>query len=178
MLKTTAGGQAVLTGFARKLTGRVPDDSAIPDSIRKGVWLMLAGAAVTALSGLFSLIVVLSEKSVLTDANGHKLTSGQLASGIIGTLISYAILVTMWILMARFNRAGAKWARILASVFAVIATWYTYQLVNSLKGGDTITWEGIVYIAVTIVIWVVGVLSIAMIWRPDTGPYYNARAAR
>jgi hypothetical protein len=178
MLKTTAGGQAALSGFAKRLTGRVPDDSAIPSSMRTGVRLMLAGAAVTAVSGLFSLIVVLSEKNVLTDANGHKLTSGQLASGIIGTLISYAILVTIWILMARFNRAGAKWARILASVFAVIATWYTYQLVNSLKGGDSITWEGIVYIAVTIVIWVVGVLSIAMIWRTESSAYYSARSVR
>lgn len=178
MLKTTAGGQTALAGLEKKLTGRVPDDSAVPDSMMKGVRLMLAGGAVTALSGLFSLIVLIADKNVLIDTNGKRATSGEIVGDVVATFISYAILVTMWILMARFNRAGAKWARILASVFCAVSTWYTYELVNSLKGGDTITWEGIVYLAVSLVSWVVGVLAIACIWRTESTAYYSARSVR
>jgi hypothetical protein len=83
----------------------------------------------------------------------------------------------IWVLMARMNRAGYQWARILASVFAAISTYDAYTLINSLTGGETITVVGIVYIVGTIVIWVLGVLAIAFLWRSESTVYFKARSA-
>ena len=71
----------------------------------------------------------------------------------VETLVSTAILVTLWVLMARFNRAGAKWARIVASFLCAFSTWYTFQLVSSLKGGGPVGWNGIVYLTLSVIVW-------------------------
>jgi hypothetical protein len=180
MLKTSSGsqnGQSALADLEKRLTGRVPDDSAVPGPVRKAVRFMLAGGAATATVGIFLLIVTIADKNALTDSNGKKLSSSEFTSGIVGTVITYVILVVIWVLMARMNRAGHNWARILASVFCAISTYDAYTLVNSLSGGETITVVGIVYIVSTLVIWVAGVIAIAMLWRSESSAYFKARAA-
>jgi hypothetical protein len=87
------------------------------------------------------------------------------------------VLVAIWVLLARMNRMGYNWARILASVFCAISTYDTYSLINSLTDGETITVIGIVYIVGTLLIWILGVLSIAMIWRSEASAYFRARSA-
>jgi hypothetical protein len=180
MLKTSSGGQRGQTAFAgleKKLTGRDPDDSVIPGSVRNAVRFMLAGGLTTAVIGVFLIVVTIADKSALTDSNGKKLSNSQFTSGVIGTIVTYVILVAIWVLMARMNRSGYSWARILASVFCAISTYDAYSLVNSLRGGETITVVGIVYIVGTLVIWVIGVLAIAMLWRSESSAYFKARSA-
>jgi hypothetical protein len=180
MLKTSSGGQsgqAGLAGLEKRLTGRDPDDSAVPDPVRKAVRFMLAGGATTAIVGIFLLIATIADKNALTDSNGKKLSNSEFTSGVVGTAITYLILVAIWVLMARMNRTGYNWARILASVFCVISTYDAYKLVNSLSGGETITVIGVVYIVFTLVIWAVGVLAIAMLWRSEASAYFKARSA-
>jgi hypothetical protein len=179
MLKTPSGGQAGQSGLAgleKRLTGQVPEDSDVPGPVRKAVRLMLAGGALTAIVGIFLVIATVADKNALTDTSGKKLSNGELTSGIVGTLISYLVLVVIWVVMARMNRAGRSWARILASVFCAISTYDTYHLVNSLTGGVTITVIGIVYIVFTLAIWVVGVIAIAMLWRSESSAYFRARS--
>ena len=180
MLKTSPGdsaGQAGLAGFEKTLTGSVPPDSAIPRPVRRAVRLMLAGGATTLVVGLFLIIATIIDKNVLTDSSGKKLSNGEFTTGVIGTAVTYIILIVIWVLMARFNRSGAVWARILASVFAAISTYDTYSLVNSLTGGTSITVVGIVYVVGSILIWIVGVLAIAMLWRRESNDYFRARTA-
>ena len=85
--------------------------------------------------------------------------------------------MVIWVLMARLNRAGRNWARILASVLCAISTYDAYTLVNSLTGGQTITVVGVVYIVFTLVVWVIGVIAIAMLWRSESSAYFRARSA-
>ena len=99
------------------------------------------------------------------------------SSNLVGTVITYLILVVIWVLMARMNRSGYNWARILASVFCAISTYDAYSLVNSLTGGSTITVAGIVYIVFTLALWVVGVIAIALVWRSESSAYYRARSS-
>jgi hypothetical protein len=178
MLKTPAGGQMALAGFEKKLTGNVPDDSDIPGAVRKAVRFMLGGGAATAVVGIFLIIATIADKNALTDASGKKLSNSQFTSGVIGTLVTYLILITIWILMARLNRAGRNWARIVASVFCAISTYDAYTLVNSLRGGETITVIGMVYIAFTLIIWILGVVAIAFLWRSESSAYFRERSAR
>ena len=180
MLKTSSAsrsGQSAVAGLEKRLTGRVPDDSEVPGPVRKAVRFMLGGGALTAVTGIFLLIATIADKNALTDSSGKKLSSSQFTSNLVGTVITYLILVVIWVLMARMNRSGYNWARILASVFCAISTYDAYSLVNSLKGGTTITVAGIVYIVLTLALWVVGVIAIALIWRSESSAYYRARSA-
>lgn len=180
MLKTSSvgrSGQSALAGLEKRLTGRVPDDSDVPGPVRKAVRFMLAGGALTAIVGIFLLFATIANKNVLTDSSGKKLSSAEFTSNVVGTAITYLILVVIWVLMARMNRAGYNWARILASVFCAISTYDAYSLVNSLKSGTTITVAGVVYIVFTLALWVVGVLAIALSWRSESSAYYRARSA-
>jgi hypothetical protein len=180
MLKTSSAsrsGQSAVAGLEKRLTGRVPDDSDVPSPVRKAVRFMLGGGALTAVTGIFLLIATIADKNALTDSSGKKLSSADFTSNLVGTVITYLILVVIWVLMARMNRSGYNWARILASVFCAIATYDAYSLVNSLKGGTTITVAGIVYIVLTLALWVVGVIAIALIWRSESSAYYRARSA-
>jgi hypothetical protein len=180
MLKTSSGvrsGQSALAGLEKRLTGRVPDDSDVPAPVRKAARFMLAGGALTAIVGIFLLFATIADKNALTDSSGKKLSNGEFTSNVVGTAITYLILVVIWVLMARMNRAGYNWARILASVFCAISTYDAYSLVNSLTGGTTITVAGIVYIVFTLALWVVGVIAIALSWRSESSAYYRARSA-
>ena len=78
--------------------------------------------------------------------------------------------------MARFNRAGQKWARIVSSVLFAISTWQLYETIDSLHGGMVITAADIIYIIFTIGAWAAGVGAIAMLWRPDSTAYFNAHS--
>ena len=180
MLKTSSvgrSGQSALAGLEKRLTGRVPDDADVPGPVRKAARFMLAGGALTAIVGIFLLFATIANKNVLTDSSGKKLSSAEFTSNVIGSAITYLILVVIWVLMARMNRAGYNWARILASVFCAISTYDAYSLVNSLKGGTTITVAGVVYIVFTLALWVVGVIAIALSWRSESSAYYRARSA-
>lgn len=177
MLKTPAGGQTALAGFEKKLTGNVPDDSEIPGPVRKAVRFMLAGAATTSLLGIFLIIATIVDKNALTDSGGKKLTNTQFTTNIIGAIVTYVVLVGLWVLMARLNREGRNWARIAASVFCAISTFDLYSLVNALRGGGTITVLGIVYITLTLLYWILGVIAIAMLWRSESSVYFREHRA-
>jgi hypothetical protein len=96
-----------------------------------------------------------------------------LAVGIVILIVSYAIYILLWVLMARFNRAGLKWARIVSSVLFAISTWQLYETIDSLHGGEVITAADIIYIVFTIGAWAAGVGAIAMLWRAESTAYFN-----
>lgn len=180
MLKTSPGsrsGPSALGSLEKRLAGRDPDDSVVPVSVRRAVRLMLTGGALTALVGVFLIIATIADKNALTDSTGKKLSAGEFSGDIAWIVVEYAIVVAMWVLMARYNRAGRTWARILASVFAAISTYDAYSLVNGLTGGESITVIGYVYIVATLAVWGVGVVAIAMLWRSESSLYYKSRTA-
>jgi hypothetical protein len=176
MLKTSSG-QTALGGLEKRLTGNVPDDSDVPRPVRRAVRLMLGGGALTALIGVFLIIATVADKNALTDSRGKKLTTGQFTSSIISTVIIYLILVVVWVLMARLNRAGRGWARYAATVLAVISTINAYSTINGLTGGQTVTVVDVVFIVGTLAVWVIGVLAAAMLWRTESSAYFKARSA-
>jgi len=175
MLKSSSG-QTALGGLEKRLTGNVPDDSDVPGPVRRAVRLMLGGGALTALVGVFLIIATIADKNALVDSHGKKLTGGEFTSSIISTVIIYLILVMVWVLMARLNRAGRGWARYAATVLAIISTVNAYSTINGLTGGQTVTVIDIVFIVGTLAVWVVGVLAVAMLWRTESSAYFRARS--
>ena len=180
MLKTSSGGrsgQSALAGLETKLAGRDPDDSAVPGPVRKAVRFMLGGAAVTALAGLFSLITVISDPNLIN--NGNKPTSSALTGNIVEVIILTIVYCVLWVLMARMNRSGRVWARIVASVlFAVRRRISLYSAVNSLHGGQTILVVNIVSFVLEVAEWVCGCGAIALLWRSESSLYFKARSGQ
>jgi hypothetical protein len=182
MLKTSADGHSgplALAGLERKLAGREPDDSAVPAPVRKAVRFTLLGGALTLLLGVFWVIVGFADKGVITGPNGKKLTNSQFAGGIVEFfIIEFLIPVALWVLMARFNRAGASWARIVASVLCAIDTYQSFALINGLHNGQTFAVADIVYIVFSLASWVVGVIAVALLWRGESSGYFRQRSAQ
>jgi hypothetical protein len=172
----TSSGQTALGGLEKKLTGSVPDDSDVPGTVRKAVRLMLYGGALTALVGVFLVIATIADKNALTDSSGKRLTSGELTGSVVYTLIIYLLQVAVWVLMARMNRAGRGWARWVATALAVLSTIDAWSIVNGLRGGETITVLQIVFIVVTLALWIIGASSAILLWRSESSTYIKSRA--
>jgi hypothetical protein len=176
MLKTSSG-QTALGGLEKKLTGNVPDDSDVPGPVRRSVRLMLAGGALTAVVGVFLVIATIADKNALTDSSGKKLTSGELTGSVVYTLVIYLLQVAVWVLMARMNRAGRPWARWVATALAVLSTIDAWSIVNGLRGGETLTVLEIVFIVVTLALWIIGAMAAILLWRSESSEYFRSRAA-
>jgi hypothetical protein len=173
----TSSGRTALGGLEKKLTGNVPDDSDVPGPVRKAVRLMLSGGAVTTLVGVFLVVATIADKNALTDSSGKKLSSGELTGSVVYTLVIYLLQVAVWVLMARMNRAGRGWARWVASALAVLSTIDAFSIVNGLRGGETVTVIEVVFIVVTLALWLIGASAALLLWRGESSAYFKARAA-
>jgi hypothetical protein len=176
MFKTSTDGRSAFASIEQKLSGGYPDDPRIPAPVRKAGRFMLAGAAITALICVFEVVLVLVDRSLIS-INGKPPTSSQLTQGIAFLVVSYAVGALLWILMARFTRAGHNWARIVSSVLFAISTWLLYSTVNSLKANVTITVAEVIAILFTVVIWIAGVGAVALLWRPESSAYFKGQSA-
>ncbi len=177
MFKSSIGGGTAFAGIETKLSGGAPDDPGLPATMRKAVRFMLAGAAITVVFGVFQVIATIVDKNSI-EIDGKSLTSSQLTTAIIFLIVSYAVYFMLWIIMARFNRAGMKWARIVASLLFAISTVQLYATVDSLHGGQVITAAEVVVIIISVASWAVGVGAIAMLWRSDSTAYFQAQTIR
>jgi hypothetical protein len=177
MLKTSSGGQSgqsALVGLEKRLTGSDPDDSVVPGPVRKSVRLMLGGALVTALSSLFSIFSVIAIPTLLN--NGKQPTSSQITGYIVQTVVLTFVFCGLWVLMARKNREGRSWARIVATVLFALSTISLYTAVDSLQSGDYLRVYNIVSLVLAIVEWLLGLGAIALIWRAESGAYFKSRS--
>lgn len=175
MLKTSSGGQSPLASVEKKLAGREPDDSDVPSPVRNAVRFMLGGALVTALSSLFSIIAVLVSPALLN--NGKQPASSQVTGYIVQTVVLTVVFCAFWIVMARMNRAGRTWARVVASALFALSTVSLYTAVNSLHSGDYVRVYDIVSFVLAVLEWICGLGAVALIWRAESSAYYKSRSA-
>jgi hypothetical protein len=159
-------------------------DQAPPVPVRRAVRLMQAGAAVSAVSLIFTVISSFSLKSNMLSANAQKLKDHQItASQISNTasaLIIYTIIiglfsVGLWLWMARKNEQGRSWARITSSVFFCLWSLYTYSVLAELHGGVTVTGTLIVSLILILGLWVIGVVTVYHLWRPRSTAYFKSQ---
>jgi hypothetical protein len=179
MLKTPIGGQSAqsaLAGVERKLAGHDPDDADIPASVRRSVRFMLGGAAVTVLAGLFSIIATVADPRLIN--NGKPPVSGAETGYIVQVLVLTVVYGALWVLMARMNRSGQTWARIVASILFIISTFSIYSAVSSLNGAQYLAAISIVSLILAIAQWLSGLGAIAFVWRAESSEYFRERSAR
>jgi hypothetical protein len=155
-------------------SGQSPEPSQrppIPRSVQTAVKLMYAGAALSVIELVVSLVTVASLKRAILNKYPHY-TSTQLHSAevaiVAGVVIEAVIAIGLWLWMARANQAGRNYARITGTVFFAI---YTLFLLLSLRRPSA--GIGLVF---ALLVWLAGLGAVIMLWRRDSGPYFTQRA--
>ncbi|MGI9008935.1 MAG: hypothetical protein ACR2FU_22550 [Streptosporangiaceae bacterium] len=144
-----------------------------PRTIRIAVLFMYAGAALTAAGLALSVIAVATGERALRASHPHA-TAAQLHATqkvlIIIAIASGVLEIAGWLLLARANRNGLKWARIVATALFALST---LNLAGHLHGAATI--GNTIY---SVLIWLVGLATIVLLWLRESSQYYASGTAR
>jgi hypothetical protein len=168
-----------------RLSAAFATDPAAPRPVQQAVRFMFAGAAVSAISLILSIIFSFSFKSGLISANqgnlaDHKVTMSEINSfaneEIISQIVFGVVAVALWLWMAKMNGIGRSWARIASSVFFGLFTIDTLITVNSIKGDVSVTASWILSMALLLATWVIGIGAIALLWRPVSTAYFKSQS--
>jgi hypothetical protein len=139
-----------------------------PRSVMLAVRTMYAGAALTAIGLVISVVGVATGEKALRASHTHA-TLAQLQATqrflIVGAVVSGLIEIGAWLLMARANRSGLKWARIVATVLFALGTW---NLISHIIGTATVT-----NLAYTALMWLVGFGAVFFLWQKDSSGYFT-----
>ena len=150
-----------------------PDRGPAPQSVLNAVKLMYAGAAVSAVSLVISLILplanVASSKATLQKAH-PSLSASQIDQafnlGIAVAAVSGVIGTVLWLWMARANGQGKNWARILSSVLFAVDTLSLLAVLNA---------PSLLGVLFTALIWLVGLGAIVFLWRKESTDFFKPR---
>lgn len=139
-----------------------------PRAVMVAVRIMYAGAALTAIGLLISVVGVATGEKALRASHKHA-TLAQLHATqsflIAAAVVSGLIEIGAWLLMARANRSGLKWARIVATVLFALGTW---NLISHIIGTATVT-----NLAYTALMWLVGLGAVFFLWQKDSSAYFT-----
>jgi hypothetical protein len=144
----------------------------LPRPVQLAVWLMYAGAALAALDLIATLATIGSARGELHRANptwtAAHLTAG-VHSFISSLVVSWAVTIAVWLIMARTNSAGRAWARNVATVLSALSTLsfllYLHEP-GSLLGK-----------VLLVPMWLVGVAAATLLWRRESTAYIRAGKA-
>jgi len=144
----------------------------LPRSVQIAVWLMYAGAALAALDLIATLATSGSVRAELHRAN-PSWTAAQLTTGvhsfISSIVVSWAITIAVWLIMARTNSAGRAWARNVATVLSALST---LSFILYLHEPGSLLGK-----LLLVPMWLVGVAAAALLWRRDSTAYIRAGKA-
>jgi len=185
--KGSAGPEGRKRGLAVFAALAAPDSgSGVPGTVQRAVKLMLAGAAASTVYLVFGVIVTAGQRNSLINAlitsNNAEPKSKQLTLSqihtlatfyIVETLIIGLIAIALWLWMARMNSGGRNWARITASVLFLLWTYYTYVSIGQTRGAASL----IISTVIVLVIWLIGLASLFLLWRPPSTAFFKGRAA-
>ncbi len=147
-----------------------PERGPAPPPVLNAVKLMYAGAAVSTVSLIISLLSIGDTKSAIRKAR-PSLTAAQvnqLNTFIITLAIVSGVLgIALWLWMARANGRGRNWARITSSALFGLATLDLYGVLSQPK-----TLIGLVFPVLT---WLIGAATVYLLWRRESTEYFKPR---
>jgi hypothetical protein len=154
--------------------GSVPEPSRAepPPSVRNAVRLMYAGAALSAIVVIVTLVSIASLKGAILSKYPHY-TSTQVhnaeVAAVITSVIGGVIAIGLWLWMAWANGRGRRWARIVAAVFFAINT---LDLIASFARIHAV---GAVIVGV--LVWLAGLGAIVLLFNKQSAPFFAQRPA-
>ncbi len=147
-----------------------PERPLAPPSVVNAVKLMYAGAAVSTVSLVISLIDIGGTKTAIHKARPTLSAAqvNQLNTFIITlAIVSGVVGIALWLWMAKANGQGRNWARILSSVLFGLATLDMFGVLSQPK-----TLLGLVFPVLT---WLVGLGAVILLWRKDSTAFFKPR---
>ena len=155
-------------------SGQTPEPQqrpSAPNSVQTAVKLMYAGAALSLIELVVSLVTISSLKSAILKKFPNY-TSAQVHSAevaiVVGVVIEAVIAIGLWLWMARANAAGRNYARITGTVLFVV---YTLFLLLDLRRPSV--GIGLVF---SLLVWLAGLGAVIMLWRRESSDYFTPRA--
>jgi hypothetical protein len=157
-----ASADLIRSGLWMRLRPSLPRSTR---TVRAAVKLMYAGAAVTTVGLIISLIslALTGHRAASLRVLGH---SQPLSIAATVGIISALILIALWLWMARANCEGRNWARILSTVLAGLATLHLF--------GN----KGALAIAFAVLIWLIGLAAAWLLWRPASSAFFSPPEAK
>ena len=157
-----------------------PSRPPAPAPVLTAVKLMYAGAAVSAVELIIGLALIIVDIKAAASGRflGHSLTAPQMRPLIITVWIVFGlVMIALWLWMARANRQGRNWARILSTVLFGLATLQLrgdfMQPVSHAGFGATVLYYG--GTALFVAAWLVGAAAVWQLWRPASGAFFKPR---
>jgi hypothetical protein len=136
-------------------------------TVRVAVRLMYAGAAVTTLSLIISIISLpfIGHSAAMLRLAGRSqpfwvATTVEIVGGLVG--------IALWLWMARANSQGRNWARVLSTVLLALAT---LELVSF---SEAPTLLGLIFWTPT---WLVGLTAVWLLWRPASSAFFQPQGS-
>lgn len=150
--------------------------ASLPASVRRAVRLMLTGAAVTAVWGVYVAVLTAVGPNYMIGPNGKKMTitGAQLTTSVIFMIAVTLILTAAWVLMARMAQQGRNWARFTSTALFLLWSYVTFLSIGGVAAGAAVLVEVVILIA----IWVIGVCALFLLWRPESSAYFSAARDR
>ena len=145
-----------------------PERPPAPPSVLNAVKLMYAGAAVSTVSLIVSLVDISGTKAAIRKARPSLTVTqvNQLNTFIISlAIISGVIGIALWLWMARANGQGRNWARIVSTVLFGLATLDLFGVVSQPK-----TLLGLVFPLLT---WLIGAGAVFLLWRGESTTFFH-----
>ena len=165
-----------------------------PAPVLTAVRLLYAGAAVSAVTLIISLVLIPAIKAALRKATPG-LTAAQVSD--VNTLVTLAMLsglvvIALWLWMARANGKGRNWARIGSTVLFGLATLELIGVRPHYSGGylahfvigghmysviDSVFGATVLGLMVPALLWLTGLAAVWLLWRPACGAFFKPQDA-
>jgi hypothetical protein len=146
-----------------------PQRPAPPTPVQQAVKLMYAGAIVSAISLIITLLTVGSLKTAIHNADpslsATKLHSAEVAAVAVAIIFGL-IGIGLWLWMAYANKAGKNWARITATVFFGLDT---LSVLTSFRQAEPVLSR-----VISILIWLIGLGAIVLLYQRESSAYFTA----
>ena len=141
---------------------------AAPAPVLAAVRLMYAGAAVTTLTVIISVIAL-----AFTGRSGATLRllgrSQPLPVAVTVGIAGGLVVVALWLWMARASSQGRNWARILSTVLSGLATLKAIGVFSETQPMlSLIFWESA---------WLIGFAATGLLWRPAASAFFKPQGA-
>jgi hypothetical protein len=146
-----------------------PVRPAPPPPVVNAVYLMYAGAVISAISLIITLATVSSLRTAIHNSDpsltAAKLHSAEVAAVVVAIVFGL-IGIGLWLWMAWANKAGKNWARITATVFFGLDT---LSVLAGLRQAEPALSR-----AVSLLVWLAGLGAVVLLWQKVSSAYFAA----
>jgi len=136
-----------------------------PRPVRIAVMLMYAGAGLSAINLLVTLVIFHTIERAFADSSAA-FTASDAHTFAVGAIVLAVVETGLWLLMAYANNLGRAWARISATVlFGLDTLLLLYAFARASISASQLF---------AVVVWLVGLGAIVLLWRRESAGFFAA----